>query len=373
MPAFLEALHRELDLRADALLARFGPTPPLNSVYLGGGTPSLLAPAAVGELLDHVARRLGIAPDAEITLEANPGPDERGDLEGIRAAGVTRLSVGAQSLHDAELRRLGRRHRPADVAETVRFARRAGIGSVSLDLLTDIPTQTVESWRTTLEAALTLAPDHLSVYALTLDDPDAEALTGQDGDHLPLRPGARRWRERAREDQDEDRAADLDALTDALLSPIGFRRYELSNHALPGHESRHNLVYWHRLAYEALGPGAHAFDGAFERRWTAARLDRYLAALVPPGGARPALPPGGHEILDERTAWAEAVILALRTDGGIAALVLADPSAGPALTWALEHGLADRAGERLRLTPRGRQLSNEVFARLLPERPGGGD
>ncbi len=365
------ALHVELDLRGDLADAAFGTRAPLASVYLGGGTPSLLSAAQVGSLLDHIARRYGIDDRAEVTLEANPGPTELGDLAGFRAAGVNRLSLGAQSLQATELQRLGRRHRPQDVEMAVGLARTAGFGSLSLDLLTDIPGQTLETWDSTLGLALALDPDHLSIYLLTLEDPDADGLTLADGDHLPVRPGARRWRAVAQAAQDEDRAVAMDERTDARLAGAGLARYELSNHARPGHESRHNLAYWQRLPVEAVGPGAHAFDGARTRRWNAARLDRYLAALTPADRARATLPPGGHESIDGRTARAESTILALRLAAGIAATSLADPELGPGLGWALGAGLLRVVGTRAVLTPRGRMLSNEVFARLLPDVPPG--
>jgi oxygen-independent coproporphyrinogen-3 oxidase len=365
--AFVAALHSELDLRADGLDARFGrQRPPLGSVYLGGGTPSLLPALDVAALLDHVERRFGIAADAEITLEANPGLDELGDLTGFRAAGVTRLSLGAQSLRDTELRVLGRRHRARDVAAATREAWQAGFANISLDLLYDIPGQTLQTWQSTLEAAVDLGPDHISTYALALDDPDAEGLTGPTGDHLPLRRGARAWRQRAHAGQDEDRAADMDASADAILTAAGLRRYEIANHARPGRESRHNLVYWHRLAYEALGPGAHAFDGDRERRWNSARLDAYLEALAPTGTGTPGPPRGGVERMSAATARSESVILALRLREGVGPDMSEDPAFVPAFAWALESGLADRSPGRVRLTQRGRMLSNEVFARLLP-------
>jgi oxygen-independent coproporphyrinogen-3 oxidase len=361
------ALHAELDLRADAADASIGRRPPLVSVYLGGGTPSLLTPTQVGGLVDHAHRRFGIASGAEVTMEANPGAGERGDVAGFRAAGVTRLSIGAQSMQPAELRRLGRRHRAADVRDAVRAARAVGIASVSIDLLIDIPGQTGATWDSTLDQTLDLSPDHLSVYLLTLEDPDADGLTSIDGDHLPLRPGARRWRAAAGPEQDEDRAAAMDARTDERLGAAGLHRYELSNHARPGHQSRHNMAYWRRDPVEAVGPGAHAFDGALTRRWNAARLDRYLAALVPPGGRSASLPPGGRETIDTDTARAESAILGLRLADGIDARLLVDPSLGVGLGWAVDAGLVVEAAGRLVLTPRGRLLSNEVFARLLPD------
>jgi putative oxygen-independent coproporphyrinogen III oxidase len=358
--AFLGALETELELRADALGEASAPEP-LETVYFGGGTPSLLPPEAVARLLARVRGRFGLVAGAEVTLEANPGPDERGDARAWRDAGITRLSYGAQSLAADELRGLGRRHAPEDVEAAVEEARSAGIGSIGLDLLYDVPSSTEQRWADSLEAALTLRPDHLSLYALTLDDPEAEGLAGPDGDHLPTTAGARRWRDRARPQQDDDRAAAQYRHAVERLAADGWHGYEISNWARPGHESRHNLVYWERRPYEAIGPGAHAFDGA-TRRWNAARLDAYLAAL---GGPTPKLPPGGSERLDPETAVAESLILALRTDRGVPATMANEPPLEGVAPWADASGLLARDGDRLVLTTRGRLLSNEVFSRLL--------
>jgi oxygen-independent coproporphyrinogen-3 oxidase len=366
----LGALETEVGLRADALDLVFGDPgargrQPLTSLYIGGGTPSLVPADDLARLVDLVRRRFGLADDAEVTLEANPGVDERGDGAAMRRAGINRISFGGQSLDADELKRLGRRHRPEDVADAVAEAREAGIGSINLDLLYDLPDGTHASWMRTLEGAVAIAPDHLSLYALTLDDPDAEGLTGPSGDHLPTTPGARRWRDAARRAQDEDRATAQYHEAVHLLSEGGWRGYEISNWARPGHESRHNMAYWERRPYEAVGPGAHAFDGT-SRRWNAARLDAYLAALDPPGAVRPRLPPGGSETLDEATAAAERVILGLRTDRG---LPLHEADQGPlaeSFGWALTMELLEVTGEgRMVLTTRGRLLSNELFARLI--------
>ena len=364
--AFIPALETELDLRADALDAAFGRTrPPLETLYLGGGTPSLLEPDVVAGLIDRIRARYGLAPDAEVTLEANPGPDERGDAAEWVRAGITRLSLGAQSFDDAQLRRLGRRHQARDVADAVAEARRAGTGSVSLDLLYDVPEQSVAGWMATLDAALDLAPDHLSLYALTLDDPDAEGLTGPEGDHLPTAPGARRWREIAAPGQNEDRAAAQYHHAVVRLAEAGFRGYEISNWARPGHESRHNLTYWERRSHEAVGPGAHAFDGA-KRRWNAARLDGYVAALTPADGSAPRLPPGGSEPIDPVAAVAEQLILGLRLDTGIPLAASREGPLAEVFGWALAAELLDvTKDERVILTTRGRLLSNELFARLV--------
>jgi putative oxygen-independent coproporphyrinogen III oxidase len=363
--SYLAAVAIELSLRADALDDRWGSRrPPLRSLYLGGGTPSLLRAADVAALVAHVRDRFGLEADAEVTLEVNPGPDERGEMGAFRQAGVTRVSIGAQSLDATELRVLGRRHAPAVVGETVRSARRAGIPSVSLDLLYDVPGQSLASWEQTLNAAMDLGPDHLSLYALTLDDPDAEGLAGPTGDHLPLRTGARRWRDTGRQAQDEDRAAAMYELADRRLADAGFRWYELSNWARPGRESRHNLAYWRREPYEAVGPGAHAFDGE-TRRWNAARLDGYLANLAPVAPAAARLPPGGSEQLDGPTAIAEAAILGLRTATGLPRTALDEPPLAAIASWAIGVGLLELDADRAVLTLRGRLLSNEVFARLV--------
>ncbi len=359
----LEAVERELELRVDRLERQLAGAPgPLRSVYLGGGTPSLVSPAQLGRLLERVSRRPGLSMDAEVTLEVNPGADELGDLGGFRAAGVNRLSIGAQSLADTELRRLGRRHRASDIVAAVRAARSAGLPSVSLDLLTDVPGQTIDSWRSTLTATLDLRPEHLSVYTLTLDDPGAARLSGPQADHLPVSRGARAWRARAIAEQSEGRAADMEMLTDELAVSAGLRRYEIANLARPGFESRHNLLYWRRRPVLAVGPGAHAFDGRQRRSWNAARLDRYLAAL-----SDGRLPPGGEDVMDAATATAEAAILGLRLVEGIDADLAAHPALVAGLAWGRQHGLIEAAGPRTRLTARGRLLANEVFSRLLPE------
>ena len=388
--AFLAALRREIDLRADALDAAWGPPkrvapradgprgavpgaaahgrhgrPPLDTLYLGGGTPSLLPADDLSGLIDLVRSRFGLAADAEVTLEANPGPDERGDAAALARAGINRVSYGAQALDEAALRTLGRRHRVTDVGSSVAAAREAGIRSVNLDLLSDVPGQSMAEFAETLDAALALQPDHLSVYALTLDDPDAEGLTGPRGDHLPTRAGARRWRESARRRQDDDRAAAMYEHTVELLAAAGFDGYEISNWARPGHESRHNLAYWERHPHEAVGPGAHAFDGS-TRRWNAARLDAYIEALVPGDGGPGMLPPGGSEAVTPVAARTEAVILGLRLARGVSPEVAATPPLADQLAWATKHGLLARTpAGRIALTTSGRLLSNELFARLV--------
>jgi oxygen-independent coproporphyrinogen-3 oxidase len=214
----------------------------------------------------------------------------------------------------------------------------------------------------TLDAALDLEPDHLSLYALSLDDPVAEGLTGPDGDHLVTTKGARRWRDAVRPGQDEDRAAGQYHHAVVVLEEAGYRGYEISNWARPGHESRHNLAYWERRPHEALGPGAHAFDGR-DRRWNGARLDGYVAALA---GAPASLPPGGSERIDDDAAGIEALILGLRLDTGVPLAVAHEPPLADVFGWALAAELLTVTDDdQIVLTTRGRLLSNELFSRLV--------
>jgi oxygen-independent coproporphyrinogen-3 oxidase len=359
---FLDALLAELELRtAAAGRAR----PGLGTVYLGGGTPGLLGAGRIDRLLEAVDARLGIAVGAEVTIELNPGPRDRGDIAAFARAGVTRVSIGAQSFDDAELRRLGRRHRASDVAETVAHARAAGVASVNVDLLYDVPGQSVESWSATLDAALALDPDHVSAYALTLDDPHAEGLTGPMGDHLPLRAGARRWRTRAALEQDAERAAAMYRIADARLAGAGFRWYEISNWARPGHRCRHNLAYWRREPTLALGPGAHGFDGR-RRWWNAGPIAGYVAALRPGPGRRPRLPPGGGEVVEGTAAIFESAMLGLRLADGLDATAdapaAADPRVARALAWGRSVGLVEGTPPVLSLD--GRLLADELFVRM---------
>ena len=347
----VEALVAEIGLRGRA--ARLG------SVYMGGGTPSLMSPDQVARLLRAADDAFGIAAGAEVTLEVNPGPADRGDIAGFAAAGVNRISIGAQSLVPAELRRLGRRHSPGDVAQTVALARAAGVPSVSVDLLYDVPGQTIAAWRDSLDGTLALEPDHVSAYALTLDAHEPS------DDHLASSRGATQWRARAGLEQDDDRAAQMYELADDRLARAGLSWYEISNWAAAGHASRHNNVYWNGAAWAAAGPGAHAFDGVSSRRWNAANLNSYIAAL-----AVRHLPPGGQQTSTAAAADAERVILRLRTAAGLPNDVAQSPAFRSAVSWGVANGLLEEYGSPdnaggVRLTRRGRLLSNELFSRLL--------
>jgi oxygen-independent coproporphyrinogen-3 oxidase len=372
MGGYMTAVEREIDLRAnvnDAAFGELGETrsgvqrAPLETLYLGGGTPSLLPAEQLASLISRVRDRFGLASGAEVTLECNPGADERGDFTASVQAGVTRFSIGAQSMDVAALRNLGRRHGPDDVAASIREARAAGATSVSIDLLADLPGVSLESWARSLDAALALQPDHISVYALTLALGGADEGEGSVDDRLATPAGAIAWRQRAAAEQDEERGAQELELLDTRLPAAGLNWYEISNWARAGHTSRHNRLYWERASVEAVGPGAHAFDGA-TRRWNSANLDAWEGAL-----ASGAIPPGGASAqLSDRDAAAEALVLSLRMATGVDRAVATAQGFAEALIWGEANGVLAPHPEdaaRVQLTMRGRLLSNELFSRIV--------
>lgn len=233
---FLKAYLRELD----TVKARVG-RQDVYSVFFGGGTPSLMQPATVAAILEHIDRLWPIAAGAEITLEANPNSVEADRFAGYRAAGINRVSIGVQSLIDAELKRLGRLHSVAEALAAIEIARRT-FDRFSFDLIYARPGQTLEAWRAELADALALAGGHLSLYQLTIE-PDTPLADLHARGRLVV--------------PDADQALDLYALTQEMTAAAGLPAYEISNHAGPGEESRHNLLYWRYGAYAGIGPGAH--------------------------------------------------------------------------------------------------------------------
>ena len=357
IPRYVEALLAELALR---------PAPgELRTIYFGGGTPSLLGGAQVAAVIEAARARWATWAIDEITLEANPSRREVPDWTGLRAAGVTRISLGLQSLRDQDLHALARGHSAGEAREAFAAARTAGFDNISIDLIYGIPGQSLEDWREGIHAALQLGPDHLSCYALQLAlEPDEWAA--------PPRPGALRWRDRMAPRQDEELAAEQYRATEEILGAAGYRHYELSSWALPGRESRHNGAYWARRPYTGIGAGAHSYDGADERSWNERDLDRYLAGLD--AALRPM---AGSEVLDEATRAFEAIALGLRRVDGLAREAFsaefgADPIErfAPALSEAAADGLLDVTRARIRLSPRGRLLASEVLVALAPEPTG---
>jgi oxygen-independent coproporphyrinogen-3 oxidase len=273
---------------------------PFETVFFGGGTPSLLEPAAIGRVLEAADRLFGLAEGAEISLEANPGTVSPESLAGYRAAGVNRLSLGIQSLDPQSLKLLGRIHSPEEAKTAVAWARRAGFDNLSCDLMFALPGQTTEKLEAELDRFLDLSPDHLSAYGLTVEEETPfYHLHRAGGLDLP----------------DEDRCAELFRAVDERLGGEGFGHYEISNHARSGRECRHNLLYWRRRPYLGIGVGAHSFRGRGwgERRAVPADLARYAHAL-----SRGADPAETLETFERRGAMAETLYLGLRTADGVA-------------------------------------------------------
>jgi oxygen-independent coproporphyrinogen III oxidase len=341
---FLSALVRECDLAAAAPWAR-GVT--LDTVFLGGGTPSLLDAAQMTQVLAHLGARLALEPSAEVTAECNPDDLTVERLAGYRRAGVTRISLGVQSLDDAVLPRLDRRHSAGQARRAFAAAREAGFDNVSVDLIYGLPGLDLATWTATVREALAWQPDHLSAYALTLDEGSLWHAAG-----VGSLPG------------EETVTAQYWTLA-RLAAEAGFEHYEVSNYARPGFRSRHNQRYWRWQEYLALGPGACGFLGRV-RYGNVKPVERYCS-LVEAGR----LPLQSHEVLTDRQALAEQLILGLRTSDGIAAERLAERCAlerdrlPRALDAWRERGLLVEHDGRVRLTEAGFLLSDALFTELL--------
>jgi putative oxygen-independent coproporphyrinogen III oxidase len=336
-------------------VAALGPEPPMvTSVFVGGGTPTLLPPGDLAGVLERLRRLLAFVPDAEVTVEANPETVDEPVAEGLVAAGVTRVSMGAQSFDDRVLAALGRVHDAGRVGAAVARLRAAGVPAVNLDLIYGGPGEDAASWSATLAAAVALGPEHLSAYALTVE---------------PATKFGRLVAAGRMAEPDEDELADRYETACAVLAAAGYGHYEVSNWArggsgpgprLPAHASRHNLTYWRRGRYLGLGAGAHEFDGV-TRRWNLAGVPAYLEAVR--GGRRPT---GGEERPDDQQARLEALALRLRTVAGLdaaeARALGVDP--GGAAAGELRNAGLLAPGAGLRLTEQGMFLHGEVVARL---------
>jgi len=246
LPAYANAAANEIQQLG---LAAGSERQAADTVYFGGGTPSLLESRLAGGLLEETARAFGLAPSAEISLEANPGTLDPKKLRELRAAGINRLSLGVQSFSDSELALLGRIHSREQAEESIRWAREAGFEQLNLDLISGLPRQMLEEWQENLKTAVTYKPEHLSVYSLIVEE----------GTPLEKQIASGRLPE-----PDEDLAADMYELTQEFLAQAGYTQYEISNWALAeGCESRHNKAYWKTTPYLGIGAAAHSFAGGF--------------------------------------------------------------------------------------------------------------
>lgn len=291
IPDFLTALNREA-------ISYRGQWNRFDTLYIGGGTPSVLTTDDLGRVIDTVRTNFAIEPAAEITVEVNPGDLDGACLRRMRMAGVNRLNIGCQSFDDDTLLFLGRRHRARQAEDAIRLAREAGFDNLGIDLIYGIPGQSIARWRETLGEALHFAPDHLSCYQLTIEEDTPLAARCQSGE-VSL-PG-------------EATQADFFLTTSRILEEGGYDHYEVSNFARrPETQSRHNKKYWNHTPYLGLGPAAHSFDGRSRRWWNTRFVDTYNGEL-----ATGHLPVAESEELTPDQLQMEALFLGLRTKRGV--------------------------------------------------------
>ncbi|MSP94475.1 MAG: coproporphyrinogen III oxidase [Alphaproteobacteria bacterium] len=326
--------------------------PEVASVFFGGGTPSLMSGRSVASVLDSIAGLWGIAPDAEITLEANPNSVEQERFKDYRAAGINRVSVGVQALNDAALKALGRLHGAEEAKEAVRLAQRI-FGRVNFDLIYARPDQTEKEWIAELKQGLAFGTEHLSVYQLTIEPGTAFATLARQG--RLTTPG-------------EDEAASFYEMTQEILDEAGLPAYEISNHARAGAESRHNLLYWRYGDYAGVGPGAHGRLTIGGERFAsvAQRLPETWLSHVEAKGSSLSLSPVPPE-----DAAREHLLMNLRLAEGIDLEAYAarwGAVLSPSRIAELEEaGLVTATRNRLAATKRGRLVLNAIIARLAEE------
>ncbi len=342
---FLQSLRAEISWYAQHISF---PARAIQTIYLGGGTPTTLHAEQLTDILDQLRATFSVSPQAEITVEGHPETVSLAQLRALKDAGVTRLSLGAESLNAHELLRVGR---PADATgphRAVALAREAGFHNVNLDLMYDLPGQTLASWTTTLEGIVALHPTHISCYALTVEPGTALAHTVSQG----TRPAP-----------DPDRQRQFELAAEAHLARAGYHRYELSNYARPGWECQHNRLYWEGGHYLGLGPSAESYlDGV--RFGNVADLSRYASAL------RQGDSPVDHrEPLTPLQQDREALVFGLRQLEGVDRTLVERLSADrlwrSKLDELIADGLVDLSERGLRLTPKGRHLADSVAVELM--------
>jgi len=344
---WVDGILRELDWVAAHQTTR----PVVETIFFGGGTPSLMSGRAVGRILQKIASLWPMANDPEITLEANPASADAARFADYRAAGVNRVSLGVQALNDADLKKLGRLHDVAEAKAALTMAMTT-FDRVSLDLIYARPDQTDAQWRAELKEALAIGTDHLSLYQLTIEPETPYALLYKNGQlHIP----------------NEDIAAGLYETTQELTQAAGLPAYEISNHARPGQESRHNLIYWRYGDYAGVGPGAHGRVSLAGQRTATAAIklpERWIDAVAQNGHGF-----GEQVAVYDGDAAREHLLMNLRLAEGLdlAAYEMrwnAQPHADR-MADLIAQGFLIRDGDRLTATPSGRLLLNRVIEELL--------
>ena len=343
--------HREFYAAAGVELPAGIADAVVDTIYIGGGTPSLLDPAHLRRIVGAVRENF-VADLTEVTLEADPETVTEGKAAAWVAVGINRVSFGVQSFNDEELKAAGRMHRRADVYRAAGMLRAAGITNISFDLIAGLPKQTASSWRQSLDELIVLAPEHVSVYLLEVDE--GSRLGGE------LLRGGNRYS--AGDVPSDDEMAEFYETACSVFGAAGYEHYEISNWAKPGFASRHNLKYWRREPYLGFGAGAHSFSGT--ERWANAH-DAAVYVSAVQGGR---LPIEQHEVLTAKSALEEELFLGLRQLEGIDVGRI-ERQYGVELAARFEGlaaaGLIEREGSMVRLAPGRVSVSNEVFVELM--------
>ncbi|HEY9157471.1 radical SAM family heme chaperone HemW [Candidatus Binatus sp.] len=329
----------------------------IRTIFFGGGTPSLFDPKSIGEIIDAANRVCGIEHDAEITLEANPGTVDLAKLGGMRAAGVNRISFGAQSFNAATLKFLGRIHCADETRAAARMAHRAGFDRLNLDLIFAVPGQTVADVLFDIESVAALEPDHISAYNLTFEEGTAFFTDLMRG--------------RIKQLATDEQAAMYQTVREEIPRR-GYPMYEISNYAASGHEARHNLTYWRAQTYLGIGAGAHSYAGdergGRPKRWWNEKLPaRYISAIEERANAE-----AGAETIEEAGAQSEFVFLNLRLREGFAPADFQERFGrnfecvfGSVATPLFNNGLLTLDRGRIKLTDRGLEMADSVFAEFV--------
>jgi len=334
---FVAALREEMALYRNTF-------PPFSTIYFGGGTPSLLSAPEIEEILKGVEKEFSLIPDMEITLEVNPLDQDEDWYWDLNRMGVNRLVIGVQSLHDVELARLGRQHRAKDAIYAIEKARKAGFNNIGVDLIYGLPGQSLADWEKNLKEVVSLAPEHISCYELTLEEDTPFYEMAKEG-KLTFPKEEEKWK--------------FFALTHWLLTEQGFLHYEVSNFARGwSRVSRHNFLYWQRKPYLGCGPSAHSFDG--ERRWwNVSSLETYLAHIK-----KNTKPISGAEIISPAEASLEEIFLGLRTCEGIKLEALKE---APLLSPLLAEGYLKLEASHIRPTLKGMACADQLAIILTPD------
>lgn len=353
---YVRALIREIRLQAEEDEKIVGNR--ISSIYIGGGTPTVLSPDQIRRIMDAVTDVFEICDDAEITIEANPGTISKEKLIACKTSGINRLSIGLQSADDEELKRLGRIHTYEDFLQGWHMARENGFDNINVDLVAAIPGQTVQSYEAGIRKVLLLSPEHISAYSLIIEE--GTPFMQLYGEHAPY--------EAMLPSEEEERI--MYKLTERLLHEAGYRRYEISNYAKPGREGRHNLGYWERKEYLGVGTGAASLLAGVRYK-NEENLRTYLSVLQ---GEDPLLSKIRHveQTLTRQNEMEEFFFLGLRKTDGVKKQdfyrmfdVPAEEIYGAQMTQLIRQGLLFDDGQKLALTEKGLDLANFVFAEFL--------